>query len=527
MFGQLLSVRLKAAEKALRDGRMDEAYRLAISPDLRKHRRGVAVLETLVEHFFQRARAHFREDRCAEALSDLDRAEAGGVKTDEIAELRKHVEAVAAELHRKARSQRDLLDAAKQRIERGSLAAGRRMLEGAVDANPNAARLQQDAADRASELASLLSQTASLIEQGQFAAAADRLRRAKSLEAHGENVAATETRLCSLVLENARKAIRDGRVSRAADELACLGTLGDSLPAKREFADVISLVGEAAAALRENRYADARRMAMSLVRLMPDVRWMKDVAKQLDQIDEMNTALNAGPLGDTVAAPVAAAARSASLDETVALPRLGGGADGGLPRRLLLLVDGGGSYLLLREPQAAIGRAACDKPGDVPILSDIAERHANINRVDDDYFFYSGKEAEVAGRKVKHQLLRDGDRVVLGPKAKFTFRLPSRRSATAVLDLSDTTKIAQDVRRVVLFDRHATIGSGRTAHISCRHASPALVLFERSGSLWIRPQNDGHVDQTPVELVLGESTEIGGVTLVLEAWRPRTPGATA
>ncbi len=528
MFGQMLSVRLKAAEKALRDGRIDEAFRLAASPDLRKHRRGAAVLTALSEHFFERARAHFREDRCAEALLDLERADAGAVKKDEIAELRKHVEAVAAELQRKSRSQRELVDAAKQRIERGSLAAGRRMLERAGEANPQAAQLRQDADQRAAEVASLVSQTNSLIEQGQLAAAADRLRRAKSVEAHSERVTATETLLCSRVLENARQAIRDGRVSRAADELACLGTLGDSLPAKREFADVVRIAGEAAQAVRLNKFADARRMAMSIARLMPDVRWIKDVADQLDRMDELCTTLHAGPLGETAAAAGAAPARGASLDETVALPLRSGADDGRLPQRLLLLVDGGGSYLLLRNPQASVGRAACERPSDIPILSDIAERHANINRVDDDYFFYSVKDADVGGRKVKQQLLRDSDRVVLGRKAKFTFRLPSKRSATAVLDLSDTTKMPQDVRRVVLFDRHATIGSGRTAHITCRHASPALVLFERKGGLWIRQQNDGHVDAAAVELVLGKPTEIGGVSLVLEAWKPRMPGtATA
>ena len=44
MLSQLLFVRLKAAENALRDGRLDEAYRLASASDIREHRRGAAVL---------------------------------------------------------------------------------------------------------------------------------------------------------------------------------------------------------------------------------------------------------------------------------------------------------------------------------------------------------------------------------------------------------------------------------------------------------------------------------------------------
>ena len=91
MFGQLVFARLKAAEKALKDGRLDEAYRLTTAPDLREHRRAVAVLEKLAERFLDRARQHYRADRCTEALRDLDKATTAGVKLEEIQELRRQV----------------------------------------------------------------------------------------------------------------------------------------------------------------------------------------------------------------------------------------------------------------------------------------------------------------------------------------------------------------------------------------------------------------------------------------------------
>ena len=209
---------------------------------------------------------------------------------------------------------------------------------------------------------------------------------------------------------------------------------------------------------------------------------------------------------------------------TIALPS--SGDRGSLPRRLLLLVDGGGSYLILRGGRASVGRVASDDPADIPVFSDIAQRHANIERVDDDYFLFSAKDVEIGGRKVLHNLLRDGDRIVLGRKAKMTFRLPSRRSATAVLDLSDTTKVPNDVRRVVLFDGHATLGEGPHAHIRCRHAGPQLLLFERDDALWVRQRSDGHVDTEALPLQIGQPIEIGGAGLVLEPWRMLPPGLT-
>ena len=168
------------------------------------------------------------------------------------------------------------------------------------------------------------------------------------------------------------------------------------------------------------------------------------------------------------------------------------------------------------------------------IFGDLAERHANLTRVDEDYFIFGSKEIEVAGRMTKHQLLRDGVRLVFGRRAKLTFRLPSRKSLTAVLDLSDTTKMPNDVRRVVLFHQHATIGPNRNAHIYCRHAERPFVLFERSGALWIRPCGTGiqpveDMGGIPVPgaqpLRLGEPIEIAGASLVLEPWKINTPGS--
>ena len=77
MFTQLQFVRLRAAERALQGGRLDEAHRLATAPDLFHHRRARAVRSALGEKLYQRAREHFRADRFTEALLDLDRAEAG------------------------------------------------------------------------------------------------------------------------------------------------------------------------------------------------------------------------------------------------------------------------------------------------------------------------------------------------------------------------------------------------------------------------------------------------------------------
>jgi len=532
MLSQLLFVRLRAAENALRDGRLDEAYRLGTAPDIREHRRGAAVLAKLTEKLIDRARDHYRADRFTEALMDLDKAEAGGVKKDDIAELRNNVQIVAAEARRRQHSRHDRLHAAKKRIEGGSLAAGRKMLDQVSEGDFDAARLRRQAAERAEHAANMSEQIEQLINQSQYATAAGRMQKLKNVDAHADGVAALEKRLCDQVIENARAALTDGKIKRAADELACLGALGRNLPARREVADMISIAQQAATALQMHDFADARRQAMSLERLLPNAQWVHEAIRQLRQLDELAAGLTAGPLGtstpkspkaDQTATSGPPFAKPVSLDETIALPSAHMTPDD-LPGKLLLLVDGGGSYLIIRGGKASMGRAAAADPADIPVFSDVASRHANIERVDDDYFLFSAKDVEVAGHAVKNHLLRSGDRIVLGKKAKLTFRVPSRKSPTAVLDLSDTTKMPNDVRRIVLFNKQALVGDGPHAHVRCRHAGPPMVLFERDGGLWIRQKSDGHNDTKAVPLPIGESVEIGGTSLVLEEWRVRPPG---
>lgn len=516
MFSQLQFVRLRAAEQALRDGRIDDAHRLATAPDLKEHARALAVLAALSEKFLDRAREHFRADRHKEALLDLDRAIDGGEKRDEIAELRHYVITVAAALHQDHAARQAQLDAARRRVERGSLAAGRGMLADVATDHPAVRQIREDIDRRARDVAELLTQAQHVLDHGRFAEAAGRLRRARSIDAQNPAVSRMESELCAKVFHAARAALREGRLARAGDELAAIDDLGATIPEKGELLQMLSAARQAASALGGHDYGEARRHALMFARLLPDAEWVKEVVEQLRKLEDLETMLSAGPLGESIRVPQAGRAGPVSLDETVALPSRG--AVGAIPEQLLLLVDGGGSFLILRNDSSSIGRAAAKTPASIPLISDLGEREAVINRVEDDYFLLASKDVEVSGRSGRQHLLRDGDRVVLGRQGKFSFRVPSRRSATAVLDLSDTTKMPRDVRRVVLMRHHATIGSGPGAHIACRHAGVPLVLFEREGALWIRPRSDGPFQAEPRKLVLGESVEMAGVTMVMQTF---------
>lgn len=532
MFSRLLTFRLKAAENALKDRRYDEAFRLATEPDIGEHRRGAVVLRELTDCFLERARAHFKADRYAEALLDLTKAEAGGVKTAEIAELREQVRIVAEEELRKQNSRRLRLEAARRRIERGSLRAGERLLEDASVQDAGAQALQRQADDRQQDAADALGQAERLLDQGQVRKAIQRLAKARSADPNALPVAELESRISREVVRRARESLETGRLQRAVHELNGLGAVGVNQPERRELEEVIEQARRAGRALAENSFDQALQNAMRLQRLAPKVDWVGQAVAQLKQLDELLLSLRAGPLGQcanggavrvAVEGDAETAGRRDVLAETVAAPRPAGGP-GALPVSMLLLVDGGGSFLLHRGDRISLGRAAASRPADVPIFSDLSERHAEIARVEDDYFLFASHDVEVAGKRTRHQLLRDGDRVVLARRAKFTFRLPNRKSSSAVLEMSESTRLPKDVRRVVLLRQTAMLGFGRSVHISCSNANWDLVLFERAGHLWVRPQTRGPVETEARLITLGRPTELCGVSFVVEPWRVSAAG---
>ena len=532
MFSRLLIVRLKTAERALKDGRLDEAFRLATAPDLREHRRGAALLAKLTDKFIERARAHFADERFTEALGDLDKAEAGGVQRAKIVELRRNVRIVANEVQRQEQSQRRRIEDARQRVAAGSLAAGQQILAAAGPSDADARQLAADINARERQAAEGFDQVEKMLKDKQLAAAIERFKKVKPLSPQAPEAAALESTICAGVVATAKEALQAGRINRAAEELAMLGDIGRSLPARRDMEDVIELARSASQALDKCDFESARRHVLRLQGLWSKVGWINKAADQLEKVDEILTSLYGGPLGENAKRPAVAkiapgGAPSPTLDETVLLrQRVAGAAP--LPNQLLLLVDGGGSYLLLRQDRSTVGRAMTRNLPDIPIRSDLAERHAEIARVQDDYFLFSSRDIDVDGRPTRHHLLRNGNRVSLARNARFTFRMPHRQSPSGLLEMSSATHMPGDVRRVVLFRGTAMIGLGKSVHIMCNSAVHGLILFERAGQLWIRPQRNGRIDTEATHVELGKQMELFNVSFVVQPWKPPTlgPGLT-
>ncbi|GJM26556.1 MAG: hypothetical protein DHS20C16_29710 [Phycisphaerae bacterium] len=526
MFRGLLHARLKAADRAIASGRLDDALRITTEPDIAADAKGAKLRARLAGAFIERAREHYRADRFTEAFLALGKADRCDGSQEKIDELRKQVAAVADEVSRQRTERRHQVELAKHRIHAGSLAAGRRILENAPDGEEEFDHLKRELESREKRGAELLAQAKKRFADKQIGSAIDRLARSLKINAHDEQAIQLERDIVATVIKNARSAFVDGRLAQMQQDLGLLDPLASAQAAKRELGECLTLAQHASKAIQIGDFDEARRLTQRMASLVPQAKWIKRATDLLVKVDENLLQLGSGPLGDfnlksltnTVTAAYAKMpARPLATAHTAGANAAGVGSTS--LDALHLLVDGGGSYLILRNSHATIGRAASADPAQIPIFSDLGERHAEIARVEDDYFLMSPHEVEVGGRRGRQQLLRDGDRVVLARRAKFTFRLPNRRSGSALLDISDTSKMPKDVRNVILMKDTVMLGAGPSNHVVCPAQGANLILFERGGRLWVR----GMGRKDPANTVdLGTPQEISGTSFTVQPWTMRT-----
>lgn len=133
MFARFMNVRLAAAEKALRQGRIDEAYAAAQQPDLAQSPRGQRLLDELARPLLARARLHRQAGRFIEALADLDRLAALGRDGPEPQALRQQILREAQDQARREGEQRQAIGKATEQLEEGRLETVRLNLQRVED----------------------------------------------------------------------------------------------------------------------------------------------------------------------------------------------------------------------------------------------------------------------------------------------------------------------------------------------------------------------------------------------------------
>ena len=516
-----LNVRLKAVERALKDGALDVAYERATSPDLANDKRARRVLDQLVKPLLARARVHGQAGRYAEALADLDRLAAVNRGEPERSALRLRFAAEQRKLATERDAGEQAYDNAAEQINAGRLESGRVALE-RVENHHRRAKLENQLDARVQRSDQLLDQAAAALKGNDPASALRHWRDA--CERHGRTQEADTfaDKLAPAVATVLRSAFETGRLEQFLSLWNQSTALRDThATIYQGYERLVELTRDAVALVAEHDYARLRKAMLRMRGADVKARWIDEVLKAVDQVQDAEDLLTASPLG--IMAPLSTRAASGpsairagghSLEATIA--EAAHGARAGSAKPLLLLIDGSCSALVLRQNLVRLGRAGGSAPIDVPIPGDIQSHHADIINYGDDFFVMPRGPVRINHAPIRSALLRDGDRLRLGDKTKLEFLKPSAKSDTAVLKVSDRQRLPMDVSYVVLLRDTCLIGPQPSCHLRTREGESRIVLFVRDGELYARATGaDGRPSGPAIALPLGVTQRIGDQSITI------------
>lgn len=352
MFGSSFSVMLKSAEEAITAGRLEEAMAKLDTKEVRDDKRGSEMLARLADAFLERVRVAEKAGRYSEALFDLQRAAQAGTDPTIIADMRTWIHGLAEREEAAKREQRRQIEAARAKIDAGSLQGGREMLENLDAHNTQAQRLQQEAERRARSAERALEEAGRLKEAGQFAGACRLLENVRRLDPKSPRLLELEVAIVRQILDRVRDAAVGGRLETAMELLNALGEVGSGHPERSEWLRILDEAREAGEAIARSDWPTAKRFVLRLKTKLTGAEWVATAAQQLDQIDELVTAVQAGPLGVKLERPSGRVSDSTQRIETNRPAAVYPTSQD----RCQLLVDGAGSFLILRQPKVTIGR---------------------------------------------------------------------------------------------------------------------------------------------------------------------------
>jgi hypothetical protein len=524
----MLILRIRQAELALRDHRLDEAFELAQAKDLRSHRRGQDLIGRLARAMVKRGRTHLDAGRARLALIDCEKADRLGGNLPEVAALREAAASAIIAEQRHQRQRANLVVAARNHIERGQLSAGEQVLAKVSGFESRAAIIMQDLNAKRSSLEAAVKSAAAAISRDDMEAAARELADARAANIDDSRVGAMLTQITERLLKRISGAIDDGRLDLAEAQLRTLGRLHGQQAAGEQLFRAVEQCRLAWSHADRGQPHQALEILRRQAVLFLSARWIGATIKQLQQAEEAMAALRAGPLSllslsphsPTEAPPAKDISQPVSFVRQSPVAREPGDVRGNmLPSKFILRVDGAGSFCVLRQALITIGSVSSAGVPDLGLIAEPGLPTATIERADEDYFI-RGNTLAVNDRSTQsNKLLAGGDRIALSPRCRMVFALPVAASTSAILDLTGARYPRSEVRRVILLDRDIVIGPGNATHVRVENAPENIILHLRDGRIFCESRTPVLVNAAPMDrnsgISLDAHLQVGDVSFVI------------
>ncbi len=517
----MLILKIRRAEIALAGGRLDEAFEIARSSEVREHRRGQELIDRLVPALCARGTEHLAASRYPEAAADCEKAASLGGHLSQVASLRSEIQAALLANHGSRKSHEDVLEAARRHLREGRLNQGKAAIAQLPAESVRVQAVGREIALRGAASAAAAARAREALDRGDWGSALD-LVVGQQCDSQESDRLAGEIRAAGL--RQLDEAFAGGRLDVAElilPKLKCLP--GPNL----EIQEADALVRQSRLAFSFIQAGEARRAASILSRLSavrPNAAWLKDACRQATTAAESLEHLAAGPLGllgtaagsSTFLLPPEERPRVPATPEPA---RISPGP--ALPERFLLQVDGAPSTLVFRNRCVTIGPLSSSRRTDLGLMADAGLPTISIERIEDDYFLSSASPVAVNDAPVTRRLLVHGDRIALSPRCRLEFRLPSSASTSAVITLAGTRLPQCDARQVVLLDRTLVIGPGQGSHVRVDQIPSQAILHVRQDQLCCRTDQELAAEGRPLDpragLPLGRPVRIGPLSLTLQS----------
>ena len=526
----MLILRLKQAESAMADGRLDEAFETVQSKDIREHRRGQKLIGRLAHAFTKRGRDNLDAERIQLALTDCNKAEKLAGNTPDVAALRS---AICSEMEqRRLRSRHRSLKVAqaRQHIQDGWISAGEEILKDAGDEDGQAGVVLQQAAVARLHTGRAVSRAEKALQRNDLISAIDIVLKAGAVDSHDEQVIELLSKLRSLAVRQIKDNFDNGRLDLAQSLWQRVSPIADGSDEISELGSALSYCNKAAECVAAGRIRQAVNLLRKVQLTCPAAQWLGTVTNQSRQAAELLDELAASPLGLNMAAREDMENETQQTDdESRSLSKVNSGFEtrdsrskhshGSLPSKFMLQIDGIGSFYVLRDSKITVGPISSSARPAVGLMVDPNMPSVTIERSDDDYFIRSSSPVRVNDVATTDKLLVDSDRINLSPRCGMKFNIPNPASTTATLSLPAAKLGRADIRRIILMDRDILIGSTQGSHVLAESLNETVALFVQNGLLHCKAKDRIMVDDKTVNSMSGlpfdKQISIGQISMVL------------
>ena len=505
----MLILRIRQAEIALQDGRLEDAFQQAIAPEIQAHRRGQRLATNVVNRLVDRANQHLNANRISEAAKDVDRAFRLGGNQEKIVELQNRINQQLAQKMAADRDRQGQLHAARQLAGRGDFSGVQNMVAQVADDSPTVVALKRDVQLKNRELEQVIVRCQNAIDRGAFDDALIAMQAALRINSNHSQVIQIRDQIIRALLDQAQADLRSGRLDRANETARSLEPFAASSSAIRELGRIVQQCQFAAATLQNWRNQELSASLQKLALLLPDSPWLQQAIVQGDALETALAALRKSPLG--LVSPC-----ERPLANSDAEPILATAVDRQPVSRtkFTLQIDGYGTVLVLPNDSVTFGPISTSRPADVPLLAPPDANRFRIQRQEEDYFLHSDRPMRINETDQSAKLLSHGDRLLPHQRCALRFLVPCPASTSAVVDLTAARMERRDIRRIVLMDDSLVIGPNGAAHVQHKDVGQQIIFFWKQNSLYVRTISGAAHDATLVSL--DSPMERQGVTFVVK-----------